>query len=279
LPDKLCFGARTGCAHIRKKKMERELKTDTRESGSLAKQGEHGWPRLGLRHPLRTAGLTIGTIACLATSVHAQDGAPTICDHARSARARGSPAAPRLEAECRAGGGEAPEQAPDGTSSTDELAALGQIIAGADRLTTELRNRQPESSRRGFDIGLAVAENDTAWGPGKQRILQSLVHAEQEGFRIAVSFSMDRNRNPEYAAIGAAVAERDPELARDRAGDRDLRYRLGFDIATGIFGNRALGAQGNTATGPGSMAIRAALSPPAQRGFDASMKLHLSRGY
>ena len=259
--------------------MERELKSGVREIGKPTRNREHGWSRLGLRHPLRMTWLSIGAIACLATGVRAQDGGSTICDVARSARARNSAAAPRLEAECRAQGGDAPEQAADGTPSTDELAALGRIIASADRLTTELRNRQPESARRGFDIGMAVAESDTAWGPGKQRILQSLVHAEQAGFRIAVSFSMDRNRNAEYAAIGAAIAGRDPDLARIRTGDPDLRYWLGFDIASGIFGSRALGAQGNTATGPGSMAIRAALSPPAQRGFDASINLHLSRRY
>lgn len=258
--------------------MKRELKTDT---GEIETRKDCGHARSGpvMRHPLRTTLLSMGAIACLATGARAQNGASAICDVARAARARDSSAAPRLEAECRARGGDAPEQAAEGTPSTDELAALGRIIADADPLATELRNRQPESARRGFDIGMAVAEGDTAWGPGKQRILQSLVHAEQAGFRIAVSFSMDRNRNAEYAAIGAAVAARDWELARIRARDPDIRYWLGFDIASGIFGNRALGAQGNTAVGPGSMAIRAALSPPAQRGFDASMNLHLSRRY
>ncbi|HSB26328.1 MAG TPA: hypothetical protein VLE19_00675, partial [Pyrinomonadaceae bacterium] len=55
--------------------------------------------------------------------------------------------------------------------------------------------------------------------------------------------------------------------------------RLGFDIATGIFGNPALGASGNTATGPGSLAIRDALSAAGQRGFNASVKFLLSRSY
>ena len=65
-----------------------------------------------------------------------------------------------------------------------------------------------------------------------------------------------------------------------RSGPRtetDVFYRLGFDIATGIFGDAVLGAQGNTATGPGSMKVRNALSAPARRGFDASVAFHLSR--
>ena len=68
-------------------------------------------------------------------------------------------------------------------------------------------------------------------------------------------------------------------VARARTAEPDVRYWLGFDIASGIFGDPALGAQGNTATGPGSMKIRDALSAPAQRGFNASVKLHLSRHY
>src|SRR5260370_39637246 len=54
-------------------------------------------------------------------------------------------------------------------------------------------------------------------------------------------------------------------------------YREGFDIATGIFGDRALGAQGNTAVGPGSLKIRDSLSPAGQRGFNASVKLYLGQ--
>jgi hypothetical protein len=52
-------------------------------------------------------------------------------------------------------------------------------------------------------------------------------------------------------------------------------YWLGFDIATGIFGDPALGAQGNTATGPGSLKTRDSLSADGLKGFNASMALHL----
>jgi hypothetical protein len=84
----------------------------------------------------------------------------------------------------------------------------------------------------------------------------------------------------ELAAKGFAIAEKDPVLAKARFdGATDGFYLLGFDIATAIFGDPALGAQGNTAVGPGSLKFRNALNASGQRGFDASVKLHLSRNY
>jgi hypothetical protein len=203
-----------------------------------------------------------------------------VCDAARSARARNSPAAPNLEAQCRALGGSLVEAPGPGVASPDELAAGGENIANNDPLIAELRNRQPEGpNRRGFDIGIAAAETNTEWGPGKQKLLDSLIPMEQEGFKIAVSFSLDRNRNASLAQIGSAIAGQDPVVARARTAESDVRYWLGFDIATGIFGDPALGAQGNTALGPGAMKIRDALSAPGQRGFNAAVKLHLGRRY
>jgi hypothetical protein len=126
---------------------------------------------------------------------------------------------------------------------------------------------------------MAAAEGQTADGPGKQLIRGGLDPAGQEGFNVALSFSLDRNRNADSAAKGAEIAEADPVVAAARASETDVLYRLGFDIATGIFGDPALGARGNTATGPGSMKIRNDLSSSAQRGFDASLAFHLSREY
>ena len=62
-----------------------------------------------------------------------------------------------------------------------------------------------------------------------------------------------------------------------RNAEADPFYRLGFDIATGIFGDPAKGAQGNTATGPGSLGIRDALSVAGQKGFNALVAFHVSR--
>jgi len=197
----------------------------------------------------------------------------SICELARQARARNSPAAPGLEAQCRAAAAGPPV---DG----DDLAARGEAIANQDPLAVELRYRQAEGpSRRGFDIGMAAAEGQTAPGPGKQRIQNSLSPAEQPGFNIAVTFSLERNRNADLAAKGAAIAAADPVVAEARTVDADVFYWLGFDIATGIFGDPTLGALGNTAMGPGSAKIRDALNASGQRGFNASVKFHLSRKY
>ena len=160
------------------------------------------------------------------------------------------------------------------------LAAKGEAIANQDPLAVALRNRQPDdSARRGFDIGMAAAEGQTAPGPGKDRTRDSLPAAEQGRFNTAVAFSLERNRNADFAARGAVIAAADPSVAAARAVDPDIFYWLGFDIATGIFGDPALGAQGNTAVGPGSLKIRDALSAAGQRGFNAAVALHLSRKY
>lgn len=202
----------------------------------------------------------------------------SICDLAREARARNSPAASGLEAQCRAvGGTSAP---PIDVAQLDDLATKGEALANADPLALELLNREPDDpSRRGFNIGMAAAEGQTLPGPGKQRIRTALSAAEQMGFDVAVAFSLERNRNADLAAKGAAIAAADPTVAEARTAEADVFYWLGFDIATGIFGDPAQGAQGNTAVGPGSLKIRDSLSPAGQRGFDASVKLHLSRNY
>jgi hypothetical protein len=78
------------------------------------------------------------------------------------------------------------------------------------------------------------------------------------------------------AVKGEAVANADPLTAELRERQPEGPARRGFDIATGIFGDPARGALGNTATGPGSLRIRNALSAAGQRGFDASVAFHLS---
>jgi hypothetical protein len=199
----------------------------------------------------------------------------SICDSARAARARNSPAAPGLEAQCRAAGA-----AGEAVVDVDALAARGEGIANQDPLAVELREMQPDdSSRRGYDIGMAAAEGQTGPGPGKDRIRDSLPAGEKQGFIAAVAFSLERNRNAQRAAKGAEIAASDPVVDEARNAQTDVFYRLGFDIATGIFGDPGLGAQGNTAPGPGSMGVRDALSPAAREGFNASMALHLSRDY
>jgi hypothetical protein len=158
----------------------------------------------------------------------------------------------------------------------DVLAAKGKAIALQDPLAVELRNREPAGpSRRGFDIGMAAAEGQTAPGPGKQKIHDALRPAEQIGFTTAVSFSLERNRNAEFATKGAAIAKVDPIVANARTVNPSVFYWLGFDIATGIFGDLALGGEGHTSEGPGSQAIRDGLSAAGQKGFRAAVVLYL----
>jgi hypothetical protein len=169
-----------------------------------------------------------------------------------------------------------PETLPD----LNALAVEGEALAAGDVVATSLRESLAEGeARRGFDIAMAAARGQTQWGPGKQKILDSLGTEAQTGFKIAISYLFDLNRYVDRARIGAHIAEVDPEVAERRSADGDARFTLGFDIASAIFGDSALGAQGNTAAGPGSLGIRNSLSAPAQRGFDAAMQLHLSRRY
>ena len=117
------------------------------------------------------------------------------------------------------------------------LAARGEVLAGEDPLALELRGQQrEESARRGFDIGMGLAEGQTLPGPGKDSVCASLpLEFAQLGCRLAVLFSVDRNRNAVLAARGAAIAEEDPLVAEARTIIRsrrlpDIFYRLGFDI-------------------------------------------------
>lgn len=161
-----------------------------------------------------------------------------------------------------------------------DLAPRGAELATQDPLAQQLRDQQlDDSTRLGFDVGMAAAEDQTADGPGKKKMHDSLYPSEQTGFSTAVAFSLERNRNVKLARVGAAIAEADPIVAAARNAKVDVFYRLGFDIASGIFGDPALGAAGNTLTGPGSLKIRDSLSAAGQRGFNASVNLHLSRKY
>lgn len=158
----------------------------------------------------------------------------------------------------------------------DVRAARGEVLANEDPLAVELRNREPAGpSRRGFDIGMGVAEGHTLLGPGKQKFGESMKPAEQNGYFTAVLFSVDRNRNLELATHGAAIAKANPIVAAARTANPSVFFWLGFDIATGIFGDPALNALGRTLTGPGSLGIRDSLSDAGKTGFNASVKLHL----
>jgi hypothetical protein len=161
-----------------------------------------------------------------------------------------------------------------------DSAGKGRAIARQDPLAWALRREQPdEEARLGFDIGMAAAEGHTAHGPGKDARRDTLPAAQRSGYQAAVNFSVDRNKNADLAAKGAAIAQQDRFTAAARAAEADAMRRLGFDIATAIFGDPRLGAQGATEKGPGSLAVRDGLSLLAQRGFSSAMAFHLSRDY
>jgi hypothetical protein len=222
----------------------------------------------------------------------------SICDKARDAAARNSPAATQLALLCKvspkmplsgariatsgvgvrapsAGGARA-----DAPPDLDALAARGAELAAEDPLATTLRDAQGEGDlRRAFDIGAGISEGQTAWGPGKQRVRDALPPAERDAYSIATSYFLDRNRHADRIAIGMEIAAADPEVAARRAAEADARFTLGFDVAAAIFGDPALGAQGNEVMGPGARSIRDALSAEVtKRGFDAAYEfLHARR--
>jgi hypothetical protein len=199
----------------------------------------------------------------------------SVCDAAQAALTRNAPEAPELVAKCRALGGGQPLLTP-----ADQYAISGRTIASDDPMLSRLRRREPEGlSRRGFDIAVAVTGRQTQWGPGKQKILDSLQPAEQEGFKVAASYILDRDRNTELVATGASIAEADALVGQMRNKVPDVRYWLGFDIASALFGNPALGGAGHKSMGPGAEKIRDELSTTSQKGFSDSVQFHLSRTY
>lgn len=146
----------------------------------------------------------------------------------------------------------------------------------SDRLIAAIRDAQPVGPvGRGFYVGLGTDSTHTLWGPGAQSIKDSLDGAGQIGFSISAAFCLQRNNNKEMTAKGAMVLAADPDLQAARALEKPPGlYWLGFEIGTGIFGDPALGAQGNTLWGPGAERIRASLDAEAQRGFNAARDIN-----
>lgn len=90
---------------------------------------------------------------------------------------------------------------------------------------------------------------------------------------------VDPDRVDALAAKGAEIAGIDPTVAEARVAKPGMMYQLGFDIATGLFGDPILGTDGKTAMDADTTSIRNSLSTTGQRGFDASVKFHLARAY
>ena len=236
--------------------------------------------------PLRVAPPDPNTVKSLGRVASSGKPGParTICEAAADARARKSPAAASLEAQCRAAPPDTspapPPPAAISGADVQSAIARGAALGASDPLAAALRARLTDAaSQRGFDLGMGVWAGHTAPGPGKLRYREMLAPNEQGGFDIAAAFSLPRNKHDVLSGVGAAIAGADEAVAKARVSEDDPFFWLGFDIATGIFGDRAAGGQGNKATGPGSLGIRNELNAAGQRGFDAATALHLARKY
>jgi hypothetical protein len=156
----------------------------------------------------------------------------------------------------------------------DDFAARGEVLAAADPRAADLRSRLDEAGRRGFDIGMGAAGNDTLPGPGKQAIHDSLPVDQQAGYATAVLFAITRNANAGAANRGIRIAQGDPRLSDARGAEDDGFYALGFDIATGLLYDSGSGPFGEIQQSVGAGAVHNSLTGATRRGFEASAQLH-----
>jgi hypothetical protein len=160
------------------------------------------------------------------------------------------------------------------------LAARGQRIALRDPLLTAMRELEPEGdSRVGFEIGLAIAKDQTEWGPGKQRAIDDLPIVQQDSATRSAHFAVHRNALIAPALQGATVARGDtrPEAVTLRTAEPPGYFTLGFDVASALFANEALGGNGRAGSDSESVALRNKLPPEGTRGFDTAAKLYMGK--
>jgi hypothetical protein len=134
--------------------------------------------------------------------------------------------------------------------------------------------------RRGFDVGIAVADGSTADGPGQQRMRSQLTLLQaQRGFDAAQAIQFERTKHnalmkgietmalalqivnqteraqlENAAKQGALTAGTSPQVAAARALNSDGRFRWGFDIATTV-------CKGSSIDGPGQTKARLMIGP------------------
>lgn len=232
----------------------------------------------------------------------------SICDKARDARARNSPAAPNLEAQCRAQMpaktlGRVPVTSTPSTSSStpstsagavcdrvpdararnspalpnlvaqcgNHLAAIGEAIENQYPWAAERRSQQRvDAARRGFDIGMAAAEGQTtAPDPNRHGIYDSLNGAEQEGYNVAVDCSLKWNISMEQ--IKNELAVKGAGLATADQWAAGVRNQQPDGPARRGFDIGLAAAAEVDTSGTGKQAIRALLRPDEQAGFDMAL--------
>jgi hypothetical protein len=155
------------------------------------------------------------------------------------------------------------------------LAARGEFLSRSDPLLASLREVETAGvCRTGFDVGLAVAENHTFQGPGKEKFKNDhLKDFDPGAYQRAVDYTVDRNRNAALAGKGATVVAANAAAAAERSKLPPTNQWLGFNICSGIFGSLADGGSGHTSQGPGSRKIRDDLSSP-RPGYDVAMAFY-----
>jgi MAC/Perforin domain-containing protein len=156
----------------------------------------------------------------------------------------------------------------------DEAAALAQEgarIAKLDPLCARIRTQEPELSRRGFDIGMALNPTDLAQGPGKEKFKLTLPAVEQAACQRGIDYHIDRNFAGSLVAKGTAVIAKNTAARAFLDGMPSDNGLLGFTIAAGQFGSVSDGGGGDPDLGGGSLTIRNRLSMDTQKGFDAAV--------
>jgi hypothetical protein len=150
--------------------------------------------------------------------------------------------------------------------------ARGASIAAAEEIAGAMREAEPAGmARRGFDYGLGWSELSTSWGPGARKVEQELEPEARASFHRATEYSIVRNANAAALERGSGVIKADPAVAAARAAHQPAGLHwLGFTIATGLYGDKALGADGsNPPRGPGGERIRDTFTAvDGKNGFD-----------
>ena len=156
------------------------------------------------------------------------------------------------------------------------LAARGEQLVLGDSLLIAMRDLEPVGpGRKGFEIGLAVAEDDSLQGPMKDQFGKDHINDfDPDAYRRGIDFMVDRNANADLAGRGSTAVAAKPEATAARAKLAVGIKWLGFNIGAGLFGSAADGAVGNTLRGPGSNKIRESLSGASRIGFDAALSFY-----
>ena len=136
---------------------------------------------------------------------------------------------------------------------------------------------------------MSVVGADTADGPGKKAIRNTLDPDERKGYDWALAYALTRNLRADYAFRGMAITTMDSAAAQHRnsraaataaatrAPDAAVFYKLGFDIGVGLNDALAGGSPANPAVGARIAVARGPLSGSSLAGFEDALNFMRSR--